>query len=434
MIQISLNPRLSLLGVESLRYGGVWAVGILMIRCWGAGELLLAYESLTFLQQLLSFSIVWAAISEFQSQSRNTPHLEKNDSVIEELTVLLSWLGVLIGCFLAVWNYYQGRSVLLSLGFALHALFYHPTVLIEYRWIKEKRYALSLLLMAGSQFLIALSVVLPVVLDWPYEYTFLMFPVASVVRWIVLIRSGYLRPKRIKRSSIRARIQRLLPLSGSYLLSGSQLHWAGLVVGWLLVPDDFLRYRFGIRELPLVHLMATPIWMQAAQFIGRHRSSSSSTRIANWCLLYMKRETSRLVCWICPLHIILIILAPTLFNWFYGPQIQGACLPFQLMLLMPAAATVNPRGIMLGYDDRKALLHISVIEASLHAALSLVFTWWLGVAGTAVALLLSFAIERWLLVRRSLQLGIPSTDWIPVWSLIIFFALGIGILVIQHAT
>jgi hypothetical protein len=423
-----------LLAVEGFRFLGPLVGGMLMVRHWGTGDLLLAFESLMFAQQLLSFGVVWAAITEFQAQVQPSEPSTASDQVAKELTSFVGWVALGLCVVLAIWSSYRGYSIVVCCGFALQTVLSLPAVFLEYAWIKRGRLSASVGLILASQAFLALSIFLPDRMNWPHEWTFALLPISSFIRWSLWIHELGISVYWSQWTSVRQRVKRLLPLMGSYWLSGSQLHWAGLVVGWLLAPADFLIYRFGIREVPLVHLMATPIWVRTAEVIARYKSTPTRNRLLKWVELFLKRETNQLVSLGCGFHLVLLVLAPTLFGWVYGSHLQSACLPFQLLLLMPIASAINPRGVILGLDDRVSLLRISFWEAGIHALLSLWLIYLMGVPGVALAMLLSAGIERILLVHRTRQLGLSNVGWIPFAKLLAFLLIALLILTFQHST
>lgn len=389
----------------------------------------MVYEKLAFLQQALTFAFIWAAVGEFQSQQDT----QDNVQVLGELQALAVALALVVGATLLAAGWTSGADWRVSAAMALQAVLFLPTILIEYNWIKQGRFRSALALMGFTTLALVSVAFLPAFTELLPAEALRLLPAVAAVRLIFAVPRLYEGLAAVSAERVIRRARRLLPVVGSYLLAGSQLYWAGLSVSWLLPESEFLIFRYGCRELPFAHLVTAPVWMHTAAVVGGYRSRVQQTWLVRWAGLWLRRETLRTVHLLFPAYMVFFAAAPWVYHWAYGAELSQAALPFQLLLLAVGASALAPRGFLIGCDQRRLLFRISLLEASVHAALSLLLTLLWGVPGAALALTLGVWFEKLLLVRASARLGLKPSGWIP-WRLYLAYGAAFAALALIQFT
>ena len=415
-INQKLNKRQALRLLELIRFVGPVLGSMVLAKAWGAGEALVSFEKLLFVFQAISFSVIWASVSDFYARPRWQPEKSArgSDSV---LFLLLSGLGLICSMVLVAFGLLQGFDLSITLALAVYVLLLTPSLLTEFSWIRQGYPLRALFFMLLHQMGFVLVAGLPFVFDQPPTTCIWGLPLLAILRFgtAFFIEHG-LRFSFPHHSDVVERIKGLLPLVGSYLLAGSQLYWAGFVVGFVLSDNDFLLFRYGCREIPLAHLLTAPLWMHTAAFMSENQQRVSPNWLNLWSILSHKKETVRILNLTFPAHIVLILAAGYLFNWAYGPKLSSAALPFQILALSALASTLAPRGFLLGKNKRDFLFLTSLYEALFHAFVCVVFTYSMGIGGTALALVLATVFEKVLLIYKAQNEGMPARQWIP-WRL-----------------
>lgn len=210
-----------------------------------------------------------------------------------------------------------------------------------------------------------------------------------------------------------------LPLTLHILAGNSMEYIDGWIVSRFFSGDgDFAIFRYGARELPLVSLVVGALVTSSIPLLSGDLKEGAA---------HLKGQTQKLARWMYPLSIALLFLSPLLYPWVYSPEFRASAWIFNIYLLIIAFRLLLPQVVLIGGDERYALVVSAILETVLNVALSL---WWaktLGLWGIAAATVMANAFNKGnLIVYCWLKLGIPPGAYIP-WKRLLVYNLFLGL-------
>lgn len=253
---------------------------------------------------------------------------------------------------------------------------------------------------------------------------FTWFALGSVVfyTWLLALLFGSGKavwdPVALRRTGSQAR-----PLVLYALLGGLAL----IVDAWLVrlfFGDDatFAVYRYGSREIPFTATMATSLSAALIPALGQDLTRG---------IAETRRRSARLMHLLFPITIVFMLFSGPLFTWAYDDRFSASVPLFELFLLVLIVRVLFPQSILQALRDNEAIFRIGLVELAAHILLSLLLIFYLGLTGLILATLLSYALEKLLLLRRVGKLtGLPPGAYTPIgwWMFYSVALLGIYVL------
>lgn len=203
-------------------------------------------------------------------------------------------------------------------------------------------------------------------------------------------------------------------------LQGLVTYGGDFSAGWIIryaLPDQFLAYRYGMKELPFVLLVSNAI---SNEFSMTLRQSGMSLLPA------LREETGRLMKWAFPISWAGAVAAPVLFAYFPDPGFIRAIPVFCIGSLLTIPRVCFPQAILRAKMDQRALSLASVIEMIVYLLMLVLLIPIAGAIGAVSALVFATALEKALLARRlDVSHGISPGQYIPVREFLILSALSL---------
>ena len=225
------------------------------------------------------------------------------------------------------------------------------------------------------------------------------------------------KPIRIYKDHFFAIIKTTLPITASLLLGGSLLHILGLYVKQSFSSDDFVIFRYGSREFPLILILANSFSIAYTGILSKNLAVHKGDFI---------RSYKRLL-WQCfTIAILLMLSSKFLFFTFYGESFTEAAKIFNIFLLFILSRLLFPQTFLLATNNQNYFY----ISSSLELFFGLLFGFWLGniygIVGIAYGALIAYFIEKFVLLYFLSKTGVSYQKWMPIGHYLIgAFLLGI---------
>lgn len=180
--------------------------------------------------------------------------------------------------------------------------------------------------------------------------------------------------------------------------------------------DFFPVFRYGARELPFSILLMSSL---SAALIPVLAGSED--------IGYLKRKVNMYMHIFFPGSILLMVLSPVLFTFFYSPAFETSAHIFNIYLFIIGSRLLLPHTMLLARGYRNEMIISGVIEIVINIVLSL---WWIniwGVYGLVFATVVAYLMQKMVLLyylRKYLKLGISDiidVRWYVVYHILAVF-------------
>jgi O-antigen/teichoic acid export membrane protein len=166
-------------------------------------------------------------------------------------------------------------------------------------------------------------------------------------------------------------------------------------------------YKMGAREFPLLQLLTNSLATIFIMIIAKESLSNS--------MQAFKNKTSQLIKTLVPILCVLILGSKYLFPFFYNQHFSESAIYFNLYTLLVFSRFLFPQSIIIGLGMNKYLMIASVVECTLHIVLSLLLMRFWGVYGIIAGFLISYLIDKLLLMYFLYQQKrISPFDYTPI--------------------
>lgn len=342
------------------------------------------------------------------SPGQKSPELFNAFLLIFFISVLLTVIGFSVKDSIQV---YKGGEPIPYAGFLLiYLLLSSPACLIEYIYLlNNKSYHIlgyGFLSFAVQTF----AVIAPVVFGYGLIAGMWGLILVTLGRfiWLLVLIKKYSEIK-ISLPFIKEHFTLALPLIISSLLSGSAQYIDGIIVSAKFPPEKFAIFRYGAKEMPLVITLASGLSNAMLTQFG-------SFEKIKFGLLTLKKRSLRLMHFLFPISIILMLFSNDIFPGLFTPRFNQSSDIFMVYLLLIISRLIFPQTILIGLKKNKVVMMASVLEIILNVGLTLLFIPVYGIVGVAVATIIIFILEKLVLVAYNyFKLGIHPFEYIPVY-------------------
>ena len=392
--------------VSSLQFFQLFRFGILFIIsiCFAKSHLTISeigiYEKLIFLSGAISFFWVNGVIQSLLPLYNNNKTFAKtNKSPVLFNALFISVIFSIIIISILLITEKNSSSFLISTTeipykwlFVVFFVVSTPAFLLEYVYLllnKPRSIIYYSLLTFSLQFV---AVVFPIWIGYGIKEGLYGLIAVSALRliWLIILVLKNSKPI-ISLAFIKEHLILATPLIAGALISGSMPYIDGIIVSSNFDNATFAIYRYGARELPLAMLLANAFSNAMLPEISENNDISIA-------LKSLKEKSKRLMHFLFPISIILIIISHWLYPIIFNPQFIKGAEVFNVFLLLVITRLVFPQTILLGLKKTNILLIVSIIEF----IIKLVFSIWLakyyGIVGVALGTLIAFIIERAILI------------------------------------
>lgn len=272
--------------------------------------------------------------------------------------------------------------------FLWFSLFNLPATLQENFYLLHER-PRQLYLWAIFSFGLQLAAVLiPVFLGLGLGVSFFWLTVLALAKWgwlaIYVVKNGRWS---LDRSLLYRWWILSAPLMLYALISGFNQSFDSWLVGFSYPGDEavFAVFRYGAREFPLVIAMANAFSTAMLPEIAKNLEKGlEAIRIKSISLLHA----------LFPASILLMLGSKWLFPLVFSHAFDDSVLIFNVFLLITISRLVFSRTVLVGLQDNKMILLISIAEFIVHIAAGFLFVSIWGLAGIAIGALLAYTLEK----------------------------------------
>lgn len=400
---------------QVLRFSGMFFSSVILAKIIHDQKVISIYESLMLISASTAYFWVTGSINAFIPYYHSREENEK-PGIIFNVFVFLSLVAAVYAVVLWIAGgfIFHGDRLTYSY-FLVYALFNGPSFLVEYVLLLKHKPKLLAAYGIATAIMQLSCIAIPLLLGFTITECILALAVFNMLKYCMLCilvfrnRSARLDWNIIKAFSIKS-----YPLMITLLFGGSMPYIDSYLVKYFF-KDQFVIYQYGAREMPLVFLMANALsnvlsgdiadmQFRSELHVGFQKIKSSSTRLMHFLF---------------PLTIILILISKPLFRLFYTPDFVPAAYIFNIYMLLSISRLVFPQTIMLGLQKNQALFRISIIEWTINLTMDLVLMQYWGIEGIAFATVIAFFAEKLINMIYLKRLGYAVQDYIPlrVWSL-----------------
>jgi O-antigen/teichoic acid export membrane protein len=214
------------------------------------------------------------------------------------------------------------------------------------------------------------------------------------------------------------------PLIVHVLLGGGMEYVDGYLVNTFFDRADFTFFRYGARELPINTIFISAM---ASAFIPMAVLDLKQS------LEKIKIRISRLMHFLFPVSISLMLLSPYLFSKIYSEEYLVSAQIFNIYLLVICSRILLPQVVIYAKHRNSLLMLVSAFEFAINIGLSLYLMKDYGLYGIAFATVIAYFIQKIILVVYNfLVLKIPLSDYINVpqylaYTFLLYASFGLSI-------
>jgi O-antigen/teichoic acid export membrane protein len=189
------------------------------------------------------------------------------------------------------------------------------------------------------------------------------------------------------------------PLGFSALVNKINRYADKFIVSVLLSATAYAEYSVGAQEMPIIRVIPFAV---GSVLISRYVAFQLEKKKEKLLELWYKgvEKVSLLV---IPLTIMSIVIAPDLISLIAeseGEDYTNAVLPFQIYNLIVLMRITHYGSILQAFGDTKGVFYLSLNLVVANIALSIPFTIWFGIAGTAAATFIANMYNWYITLRR----------------------------------
>lgn len=410
-----------------MRQGATILIAVLLTKTGLDTQAIGTYEMLLYLGGIVSAFWIQGLVQGLLSEY---PKLEAEEQaqLISNSYGLFLLLGLGISGFMLIakpWilpllsgqqqlDFYSLFFIYLGLNF--------PAFLLENFFLLWQRPQQNFLFGVVSYLPMILLVVLPPWLGADFRYSFYGLIALALLRHAWLLYAVHQRGCWQFRPDLLMRWWHLsTPLVLYALLAGLNTYFSSWLVGHFYAGDEtrFAIFRYGARELPLALAMSAALGTALVPRVAADLPAA---------LADIKSKSRKLFHLLFPLSLVLMLTSHWFFPRVFNADFSESVYIFNIFLLVIISRLIFSRTILVGLQDNRVILGISLIELLANVVLS----WWLinriGLPGVAWGTVLATGLEKVLItlyVYSRYGIGWQQyTDlrWLTAYTLVLILA------------
>lgn len=310
---------------------------------------------------------------------------------------------------------YEGLEMDTILYFGIYWGMETCSNIVPYHYIAHGRTRQLWAFGLASSVAYCLAISLPLWLGWGLGGMLVALVAVGVAKfgWTLLTINAI--PKSVTRhAGIGQELWRIShPLVLATLLSQSAVYIDGFLVQKFF-PGEFVDFRYGAKEFPLVLLLANSMSIVRAGEI----SAGLRDQQVGAALQDLRSGSSRLIWSMVPLSIVLMVTSGPLFEVFFANRFPMAMPVFDIFLLLAIPRLMFPQSVVRGYQQTWMMSVSAGVELVLNVGLSLLLMQWYGIAGIAAGTVIAFVVEKAILLGYAqFKLGVSWQRYasVPLW-------------------
>lgn len=401
---------------QLIRFSVTLLIGIALVKSSMPLQEVAIYEILLFLCNFISFSWSLGFKNGFLAYFNNDEM--KKDALAFHFFIILILFSVLFSGFFYVFSdYIIGLFVSYEVPFVglmlIYLLINIPTLIIENVYIlyeKEKE-LISYATWVFTLQLILILISLFVFGEVQYLMYALIFWAFIKLLWTLKVLNQY-SSWHFDRELFLLFFSFSLPLVFHMLMSNAIEYVDGFLVTKYFDEETFVVYRYGARELPYVLLI---IGAMTSVLVPRAVKDLIKT------LHETKLRVGKLMNWMYPLTILLVLISPLIFPIVYDSNFKDSAYLLNIYALILASRILLPQLVLWGKHLRKELLLFTGIELVLNVVLSIILLKKYGIYGIAAGSVIAFFIGKAIMICHNyIRFQITPGMYIPIKKYLIY--------------
>lgn len=376
-----------------MRQGATILIAVLLTKTGLTTAGIGNYEMLLYLGGLVSAFWMQGLMQGFLSEYPKLSHSEQRRLVVNAYGLFLL-VGLLVSSVMIL-----GKQWLLPILSGQEQLDYYelffiylalnlPPFLLEHLFLLWQRPQLNFVYGLVSFVPLVFVVVVPPWLGWDFVYSFYGLIVLAAFRHAYLlyfiIREGVWQ---IRLDLLRHWWWISFPLLLYALLAGLNASFDSWLVGQHYQGDEdqFAIFRYGARELPFAMALSVALGTALVPKVAGHLDSA---------LVEIKQKSRKLFHLLFPVSIVLMFTSRWLFPMVFNTDFQESVIIFNIFLLVIISRLIFSRTILVGLQDNRVILLISIIELMANIGISWYLIRQMGLAGVAWGTLCAITLEK----------------------------------------
>ena len=379
------------------------------------------YENLLLVSSSLTFFWV-SAICNTLIPYYNNSDPEKKRKVLFNTFVLLLLFSVVAAIGVVIIGINDGKDQNLFNMFALVVLLNTPTYITDYIFYLREKYRSLIIWGAVTNVAQILLLCLPLFFKQSLNLAINLLLVLSLFKFnytIILL-------MKYSTISVHTRMSKdfllkAMPIMFSILLAGSMEYINSYIVKYNFPEDQFAIFRYGARELPIFLIFANSLSNIFSGEIARYNQEGKIDE----ALLKLKQSGVRLMRWMFPLSIVLMFVSPYMFKYLYNNEFIEGYKIFNIYLLLIISRMLFPQTVIMGLMKNRIFYLISTNYLVINGLLVFWFIFLFGISGIAYATVLSYLIEKIMLIIYCRMEGINLRRYTVISEYLIYSAITI---------
>ena len=379
------------------------------------------YENLLLVSSSLTFFWV-SAICNTLIPYYNNADTEKKRKVLFNTFVLLLLFSMVAAIGVVIIGVRDGKDQNLFNMFALVVLLNTPTYITDYILYLKERYRALIGWGVVTNLAQILLLCLPLFFKQSLNLAINLLLVLSLLKFnytIILL---------MKHSTISVQTRmskdfllKAMPIMFSILLAGSMEYINSYIVKYNFAEDQFAIFRYGARELPIFLIFANSLSNIFSGEIARYNQEGKIDE----GLAKLKQSGVKLMRWMFPLSILLMYVSPYMFKYLYNDEFIEGYKIFNIYLLLIISRMLFPQTVIMGLMKNRIFYLISTNYLVINGLLVFWFIYLFGITGIAYATVISYLIEKIMLVIYCRMEGINLKRYTVISEYLIYSAITI---------
>lgn len=410
-----LNKFNSLQIFHFLRFGTFFLISILLAKIailyqheYGL-HLISQYENLMLVTSSVTFFWV-AGITNTLIPYYNNSDPEVKKKVLFNTFILLLVFSAVASIIVASMGYLHGKDKNLFQMFALVVLLNTPTYITDYIFYLNEKYK-SLIIWGIVTFLAQI-----LMLCLPLYFKQSLTLAINLLLVLSLLKFNYTIILLMKYATVSVQInltsdfmKKVMPIMFSILLAGSMEYINSYIIEFNFSDEEFAKFRYGARELPIFIILANSL---SSIYSGEIAKLNQEGMLEEG-LLKLKKSSQKLMRWLFPSTIALMFLSPYLFKYAYNEQLVDGYKIFNIYLLLIVSRMIYPQTVIMGIMKNKIFYLISSNYLLINCILAFWFIYLFGITGIAYATVISYLVEKIMLMIYCKMQGIDYRRFTP---------------------
>ncbi len=429
--KFELNKFNSLQLFQFLRFGTFFLISILLAKITygrftsGFGTLIISkYEMLMLLSSSLTFFWV-SSITNTLIPFYHASDEEKQKRILFNAFAILTIFSLVAGIITAVVGHYKyPKDADLFQMFGLVVFLNTPTYIADYIFYLKGKYK-SLMIWGIVTFgahIILLC--LPIFMRQTLNLAINLLVILSMIKFnytLVLLMKYSLISFHTR--LIQEFMKKVLPFLFSILLAGSMDYINSFIVEYYFSPIDFAVFRYGAKELPIFLILANSLSnIYSGEIANFNKNGQLQEGLAK-----LKTSSTKLMRWLFPSTILLILVSKYFFELAYNQDLVQGYKIFNIYLLLIISRMLFPQTVIMGLMKNRIFYLVSTNYLIINCILSFWLIGFMGIEGIAYATVISFMVEKILLVIYCKMEGVQLSKYTSVTEYVFYSLLTLAV-------